>query len=34
MADFDVPADVQRFVQEYVESLEQLEILALLQPSI
>jgi len=34
MADFDVPADVQRFVQEYVESLEQLEILALLQPRI
>jgi hypothetical protein len=31
MADFDVPADVQRFLREYVESLEQLEILVLLR---
>jgi hypothetical protein len=31
MADLDVPADVQRFLQEHVESLEQLEILVLLQ---
>jgi predicted transcriptional regulator len=31
MADFDVPADVQRFLHEYFESLEQLEILVLLQ---
>ena len=34
MADFDVPADVQRFLQDHVESLEQLEILVLLQPRI
>jgi hypothetical protein len=30
MADFEVPADLQRFLQEYLESLEQLEILVLL----
>jgi hypothetical protein len=31
MADFEVPADVQCFLLEYVESLEQLEILVLLE---
>jgi hypothetical protein len=31
MADFEVPADLQRFLHEYLESLEQLEILVLLQ---
>lgn len=31
MADFEVPADLQRFLGEYFESLEQLEILVLLQ---
>lgn len=31
MADFEVPADLQRFLHEYFESLEQLEILVLLQ---
>ena len=31
MADFEVPADLQRFLHEYLESLEQLEILVLLR---